>query len=140
MTSRDMPPGIKALFSEAEIAEIEARPVQLSTKRSRDAIDLAAAWAHQVEKIGDERELAGSLLLRDFLQEALDGLRPPLRERLTDWVAGVDDRYRALTVDDPAGRMALVAAVDPTGRGWWWRRLPDTGPIAEDLARHDSNL
>jgi hypothetical protein len=32
--------------------------------------------------------------------------------------------------------MSRVAGVEPSGRGWWWRRVPETGPIAEDLARY----
>jgi hypothetical protein len=32
--------------------------------------------------------------------------------------------------------MATIAEVDLTGRPWWWRRVPDSGPITEDLARY----
>jgi hypothetical protein len=31
--------------------------------------------------------------------------------------------------------MAKIADVDLAGRPWWWRRVPVSGPITEDLAR-----
>jgi hypothetical protein len=46
-------------------------------------------------------------------------------------VAEADARFRSYTVDDTAGRLAKVAHVGPASRGWWWRRVPDSGPIAE---------
>jgi hypothetical protein len=69
-------------------------------------------------------------------RQALDALSPPTRSKLAGWVEAADDRFRGYTIDDPAGRMGKVAEVDPTGRGWWWRRVPDSGPIVEDLARY----
>jgi hypothetical protein len=74
--------------------------------------------------------------MRDFLQDAPDQLPASLRKRLQTWVAESDERFRSYTVDDPAGRMATIAEVDLTGRPWWWRRVPDSGPITEDLARY----
>jgi hypothetical protein len=38
-------------------------------------------------------------------------------------------------VDDPRMRMAEIADVDLTGGPWWWLRIPDSGPVAEDLSK-----
>jgi hypothetical protein len=143
------PGEVRALFSDAEADEIAARPVVLGESTERDAIDLAVAWAAHVRKIDDDRALpwsdrsvwtehdfAAALHMRDFVQTALDRLPPTLRERMQQVVAGTDEQFRSYTVDDPRGRMATVAGVDLAGRGWWWRRVPGTGPIAEDLARY----
>jgi hypothetical protein len=86
--------------------------------------------------VWNEHDLAGTLFARDFVQDALDQLPPSLRERMARWVAESDERFRSYTVDDPAGRMAKVARIDLAGRPWWWRRVPDSGPITEDLARY----
>jgi hypothetical protein len=150
VTVRHIPPEIRSLFSDAEIAEIAARSVRLTEQREIDAIELATGWANSVQKIDldralpwsdrtvwNEHDLAGTLFTRDRLQQALERLPAPLRDRLTGWVAGVDERFRSYTVDDPAGRMAKLAEVDLTGRPWWWRRVPDSGPIVEDLIRYD---
>jgi len=146
---REIPPDLRALLSDADLAEIRAHPIVLGTDPERDAIDMAVAWAKHVAKIDadralawtdhsvwNEHDLAGSLFQRDFLERAMGQLPTALREKLAVWVAGVDGRFRSFTVDDPDGKMARIADVDLTGRPWWWRRVPDSGPIVEDLARY----
>jgi hypothetical protein len=146
---RIIPPEIRSLFSEADIAEIEANPVILGEDTERDAIDLVLGWKRHVQKIDSDRSLPGSdrsvwteydlaaaLFLRDFLQLALDRLNPSVKARLETHVAAIDDQFRSYTVDDPQGRMAAVAHVDLTGKPWWWHRVPESGPIVEDLARY----
>jgi hypothetical protein len=146
---RAIPTALRSTFSDAEIAEIEAHKIHLGGDTDADAIELAISWDAHVEKIDNDRvlpwsdrtvwnehDLAGALFMRDFLQDALDQLPATLRERLQTWVAESDARFRSYTVDDPAGRMAKIAEVDLTGRPWWWRRVPDSGPITEDLARY----
>jgi hypothetical protein len=145
---RVIPEELRSLFDENEIAEIAATPITVGTTE-RDAVDLALAWADSVRKIDldrslpstdrsvwTEHDLAGTLFLRDHLQRALAQLRPELRERMDRYVSVADDRFRACTVDDPAHKMAVVAGVDLAGRPWWWFRVPDSGPITEDLARY----
>ncbi|HEX5203379.1 MAG TPA: hypothetical protein VFW27_25895 [Actinoplanes sp.] len=146
---RAIPSDLVSLFDAAEIAEIESRTVPLSGDRTADALELAAGWAGRVDKLDrdralpwsdrtvwNEHDLAGSLFVRDFLQQALNGLPETTRRKLAEWVGAADQRFRGFTVDDPAGRMSRVAEVDLGGRGWWWRRVPDSGPIVEDLARY----
>jgi hypothetical protein len=149
VTVRNIPPEIRSLFTDAEIAEIAAHAVPFTDERKLDAIDLSIAWESRVRKIDldrtlpwsdrsvwNEHDLAGTLFIRDFLQDALDQLPPSLRERLERWVEEADDRFRSYTVDDPAGRMAVIADVDLTERPWWWHRVPASGPIVEDLTRY----
>jgi hypothetical protein len=150
---RIIPPEIRSLFSEAELAEIAERPVILGENTERDAIDLAIGWQKHVQKIDADRDrpwsdrsvwtehdLAAALFLRDFLQLGLDRLSPSVRDRLGRHVAATDAQFRSYTVDDPDSPIALVAHVDLSAKPWWWRRVPVSGPIAEDLARYGSNL
>jgi hypothetical protein len=122
---------------------------QLGGNTERDSIDLAVARADSVRKIDldralpysdrsvwTEHDLAGTLFLRDHLHRALSQLRPPLLERMERHVAAADGRFRSCTVDDPEQRMAKVADVDMTDLPWWWFRVPDSGPIAEELSRY----
>lgn len=141
---------IRALFGDAELAEIAACPVRVSQERMLDAVELAAGWAGRVEKIDrdralpwtdhtvwNEHDLVGSLFIRDFLQQALDALPAPLRERLASGsVDAADERFRSYTVADPDGRLGRVAGIESAGRGWWWRRVPESGPVVQDLARY----
>jgi hypothetical protein len=149
MTARDreIPPEIRSLFDDAEIDDIAAHPVILGESTERDAIDLAISWAAHVGKIDADRalpwsdrsvwtehDLAAALHMRDFVQMALDRLPPALQKRMQLVVSPVDAQFRSYTVEDPRKRMAVIAGVDLAGRGWWWRRVPETGPIAQDLA------
>ena len=149
MPNRIIPPQIRAMFDDDEIAEIGTHPIVLGESTEGDAIDMAMAWAAHVQKIDADRvlpwedhsvwtehDLAAALYIRDFLQLALDRLSPSLRDRLQQYVTTIDEHFQSYTVDDPAGRMAKVADVDLTGRPWWWRRVPDSGPIVQDLANY----
>ena len=137
------------MFGPDELTEIAARAIPFGNDQVVDALQFAAGWATRVAKfdadralawtdrtVWNEHDLAGSLHQRDFLERSMAQLPTPLRERLTAWVAEVDERFRSYTVDDPDGKMAKIAEVDLTGRPWWWRRVPDSGPIVEDLARY----
>ncbi|MCU7730150.1 hypothetical protein ODJ79_41090 [Actinoplanes sp. KI2] len=145
---REIPPNLRGLLSEADLAEIAAHPITLGEGTERDAVDLVVGWAKHVEKIDTDRalpwedhsvfnehDLAAALHIRDFLERALGELNASVRERLAVWVAVVDEHFRSFTVDDPDRRMGAVADVDLTCRPWWWRRVPIDGPIAEDLTR-----
>ncbi|WP_328385566.1 hypothetical protein OHS81_16820 [Streptomyces sp. NBC_00400] len=136
------------MFNETEVSEIGEASVTLGATR-RDPIDLAIAWENGVKKINSDRslpssdrsvwsehDLAGTLFLRDHLERALQKLRPSLREKMERYVAEADGLFRSYTVDDPEHRMLRVAEVDAQGRKWWWSRVPDSGPIAEDLSRY----
>ncbi|WP_203725256.1 hypothetical protein [Paractinoplanes durhamensis] len=137
------------MFDAAETAEIEARPVAMGPANTVDALELAAGWAGRVEKfdrdralpwsdrtVWNEHDLAGALFLRDFLQQALDGLPQPIRQKLAQFVEAADSTFRGYTIDDPDGKMAKIADVDPNGRPWWWRRVPVDGPIVQDLTNY----
>jgi hypothetical protein len=74
--------------------------------------------------------------MRDFVENALSKLRPELVDKVRDYVATTDDRFRSFTSDDSGERMAKIAHVDLDGRSWWWFRVPTSGPIVHDLARY----
>jgi hypothetical protein len=142
----ELPGEVRELFSDAELAEIAAGA---PGPDKPDAVALAVAWANQVRKIDSDRslpwsdrsvwtehDLAGALFQRDFVEDALNQLRPELARRLRAYVTVADERFRSFTGTDSGERMGRIARVDPTGRGWWWFRVPVDGPIAQDLARY----
>jgi hypothetical protein len=145
----EVPAEIRAVLSDAEIAEVAAHPVTVAAGTESNAIELAVAWDRHVRKIDSDRalprtdrqawtehDLAGALFLRDRVEHAVDALPAPLALTLRGYLDPADERFRSCTVDDSGERMARVAVVDVTGRAWWWFRVPDSGPIAEDLAQY----
>jgi hypothetical protein len=146
---REIPAEIRSMLSDEEIDEIAAEPLVLADGTESDAIDLAVAWNLHVQKIDQDRalpwsdrsvwtehDLAGALFLRDRVENVLKKLSSTLAAKLRPYVDAADDRFRSFTVDDSGERMAKIAVVDLTGRSWWWFRVPDSGPIAQDLARY----
>jgi hypothetical protein len=139
---------LRSALGDVDVAEIERHTIKLATDENRDALRMAAAWEAHVNKIDNDRalpwsdrsvwnefDLVAALILRDYFQEAVDTLPSRLRERVLALVAPVDDRFRGFTVPDSGKRIAKIGEIDMTGRGWWWFRVPDSGPITEDLAR-----
>ena len=148
MAHNGVPPEVLAMFSDEELAEIAERKPQPGEDKP-DAIDYARAWELHVEKIDNDRTLpwtdhsvwtehdfAGALFQRDFLDTALSRLDPRAVSKLQPYVEEADTRFRSFTKPDSGDRMARVAGVGASGRGWWWYRVPSSGPIAEDLDRY----
>jgi hypothetical protein len=144
----EIPAEVRPMFSDDELAEIAANKPMPGADQP-DAIGLAVAWARHVEKIDNDRalpwsdrsvwnehDLAGTMFMRDFVEESFRGLRPELAEKLRRYVAVTDERFRSFTVEDSGERMAKIASVDISGKSWWWYRVPDSGPIVEDLSRY----
>lgn len=137
------------LFSTANLEVIRSHPV-LFGGAERDVIQLRDAWAAHVRKIDadralpyedhtvwNEHDLCAALIIRDCLQLAIDGLPAEVASKATEYAATVDESFRSYTVADSGRRMAAVAEMGLRDRGWWWFRVPDSGPIVQDLARWD---
>jgi len=54
---REIPPDLRALLSDADLAEIGSRPITLGESTERDAVDMTVAWAKHVAKIDADRSL-----------------------------------------------------------------------------------
>lgn len=150
MTRPEIPLEIRSLLTDDEISEIDERAIEFAHGR-RDAIRLAIAWNAHVEKIDEDRalpwsdhsvwnehDLAAAMFMRDFVEDALDPLSSSLRAKLRSYVDAVDEVFRSYTIDDSGERMAGIATVDVTDRGWWWFRVPASGPVAQDIAGYEA--
>ncbi|QYN18948.1 hypothetical protein [Amycolatopsis sp. DSM 110486] len=140
---------VRALFTDEELAEIAENKPEPGDNGKPDAIGLSRAWPLHVEKLDRDRglphadrsvwtehDLAGALFMRDFVEDALRRLRPGLADKVRRYVTAGDDLFRSFTIDDPGDRIAKIARIDLAGRGWWWFRVPTSGPIVQDLAEY----
>jgi len=139
-----LPADVEEVLTDAELAEIAA-----AARRHDDALAYSRAWELHVEKIDDDRslpwedrtvwtehDLVAAMFIRDFVEDALGLLRPELAAKVMPWVERTDDRFRSYTAEDSGERVAKVAQIDTAGRGWWWFRVPTSGPIVQDLANY----
>jgi hypothetical protein len=109
-----------------------------------DALDLLGEWIdgnaaflHDAslrpsQRTGNEfgfNDLCSYLGRRDVLERVLDRLPDITRSRLQPLVDTADAKYKSWT---ESGAPLLTTFADC---GWWWRRRPNAGPVAEELDR-----
>lgn len=145
MTTAALRAEFAAHFSCAELLELESCSYPLPD-RALTTLDLIMAWARHVRKIdadrvksGDDRDvwvahdLVAAMFLRDFLENCLQRLSPTLAGKSLGEVKKIDDQFLLMTQDDEDGLVERVAGETLTGKPWWWNRIPNFGPLLEDL-------
>jgi hypothetical protein len=97
-----------------------------------------AALASSVERYPlTVDDYTNDLCSRDGLALVLDGCPEPLRAKLAALVEEADRAFRAGTLEDAEGRLARYFRIGPES-GWWWSRVPASGPLATYLGRAPS--
>jgi hypothetical protein len=95
-------------------------------KLGRDALgeaDAPAAWTVW--------DLIGAYFLRDAIEEALAEHRREGDDLQLPTVAIADEFLREFSVEDIKEELSRLEPCDRV-RGWWWRRIPKSGPIAAE--------
>jgi hypothetical protein len=77
-------------------------------------------------------DYTNDLIARDGLERTLAECQQPLRTKLLSWIEVADQEFIANTQDDVDGALGRFSDVDESS-GWWWKRRPATGPLAEFL-------
>jgi hypothetical protein len=77
-------------------------------------------------------DYTNELMARDGLEWALGACPQPLRVKLLSWIETADRAFVAGTQDDNDSVLGRFFRVDETS-GWWWKRVPKAGPLAESL-------
>jgi BMFP domain-containing protein YqiC len=86
-------------------------------------------------KIWGAYDLVGTLFNRDKVEAMLARLPEALADKVRGVVDEFDEEYRAITVDDDRGEIVEIGDVSRDRDGWWWHRIPDRGPVREELDR-----
>ncbi|WP_280319516.1 hypothetical protein [Nocardia wallacei] len=137
---------IRAEFDDGEVAELESCRHQVNEWRSFGVLDLLVSWALHVEKIDSDRfkspadrgvwggyDLVAAFSVRDFLAGCIEQLGNPLKDKVIRLAERYDTRLRSITIDDEKQVLRRYVEVDLTAAPWWWRRIPDSGPLLEEL-------
>jgi hypothetical protein len=144
----EYPYGVSEGLSGDDRARLESTEVALGYGHTRTAADLIVGYAARVNRLdaehalhpGDDRDLwnahdlVGTLIIRDMAERGLDLLDGELRSRVASAVARVDERLRSFTEPDER-RLVHRFAGEDAGHGWWWNRIPRSGPIRTELLR-----
>ncbi len=129
---------------------MRAIELQLSKDRAVTLGELLDAWSAHVRRLDDEQSLSedeksvwgaydyyAALLIRSEIHSVMAQLSADVAEAVNAEVATSDDRFRSSTEADDEGVLRnliqLVFGKHPPDDGWWWFRLPITGPARDDI-------
>jgi hypothetical protein len=151
--------GFEDYFSPAELFELQEITVSLSADRKISLIALVKGWAKHVDRLESEHastrasdagswtvwDYIATLLLRDRIAEMTALISDPLGSRIRVWVETKPDaKLYSFTQTDDSGIFARfaseVAEEDLFSKGWWWSRVPVSGPVHEDLEEWAQNI
>jgi hypothetical protein len=91
--------------------------------------DLSASVDQYVSTVYDyTNDLTG----RDALELVLAECQEPLRTKLRLFIEEADGQFLARTREDAGRSLERYFRIDESS-GWWWKRRPATGPLAEYL-------
>ena len=101
----------------------------LTWPRNTDAVAEVADYELTID------DFTNDLTGRDGLELLLDWASPPLAADLRLRVDAVDVQYREGTVEDGGEALGRYFRVDASS-GWWWRRKPAAGQLADYISAH----
>lgn len=91
----------------------------------RSSLDDPATWGGH--------DYIGALHWRSHVAAALQQAPADVRDLMLERVASVDEAFMSFTEPDSQYLVSRFANEQPPGSGWWWHRLPRTGPAREEM-------
>jgi len=137
----------------AEVDQLDRTVVSVTLARSLGLVALLLGWYEHVTRMEKELDLPDSdrsvwgahdLIaadsLRDFIARGLESI--PERGSRNYLVAldEADSRFLSYTEVDELGALLRLDGGAPKVRGWWWTRIPRSGPIRRDLDRFSASF
>jgi hypothetical protein len=133
-------------LSADDVSHLREVDVQVADQRSLSLVDLLLGWKQHVEKLESDLPLPSSdrsvwgahdviaaVSLRSFVQEGLADLESEIRQRVEQFVSGVDETFLSYTEVDELGLLEMIDGRSNPDRDWWWRRIPKVGPAREEI-------
>lgn len=117
-------------------------------------VESAAGWAGHIEKLESElhatpashprswgfHDYIATLLIRDEVEKLLPSVPAFARDRVLNFIHDYDSKLTSFTDED---REELFIRFTRSGGGlaeeefmasqWWWHRIPQSGPVTEEL-------
>ena len=150
--------GFDEEFTPAESLRLKEIMIPFGTDRKISLITLIKGWVKHVERLESEHsskhasdpetwtawDYIATLLLRDHIEEAIASVSDPLGSKIRVWIKMVDAELCSFTQTDDSGIFARFASEAATedlfSKGWWWSRVPVSGPVREELKEWAQNM
>lgn len=123
---------------------LEKIGVPLSAQTTTSLASLINSWKAHVSRLVDEstdndveepwgaHDLLAALYLRDFIANSTASIPAMEREESIRRLESTDREFESFTEGDQ--RSLVVKFSEESGRvGWWWTRLPQSGPVRREL-------
>lgn len=134
-----------------EHPDSEGTRIDIGFGRLKSLEDLVDGWDRHVRRLVAEGPLrmsddspervlwgvhdyAAALHLRDFVDIASQKTGE-VPGGLGNRLAAADNNFRTFTRKDLAGWLPRAIPEAASRSGWWWRRIPNHGPVADELRR-----
>jgi hypothetical protein len=78
-------------------------------------------------------DLVAALYIRDFLADWISRLSAELHYKVITAIRPYDEKFLELTQPDGEHLVARAAALSLEDKPWWWHRIPDSGPVLDEL-------
>ncbi|WKX73554.1 hypothetical protein [Streptomyces sp. XD-27] len=137
---------LSRFLGSSEISKLQQISVRVSASREIDLCDLVAGWYQHLKKMESDLPLSDSdrtvwgaydllaaLSLRDFVARGLGKLDPDCSTAAAAAVRDVDEKFLSYTEQDDCQRIKKLDDSIGEGRGWWWKRIPVSGPIRREI-------
>jgi hypothetical protein len=95
-----------------------------------DALDPPA-----IDKSWGMHDLVAALYIRDAVERSLTAVFDEEHQRVPFALESADELFRTFTFEDVRIPDLIRKIEDESTehRGWWWLRVPESGPVFEDL-------
>ncbi|MFD7922187.1 hypothetical protein ACFV3R_23555 [Streptomyces sp. NPDC059740] len=136
-----------------EADQLDRTVVSVAPARSLGLVALLLGWYEHVTRM--ERELglpdsdrsvwgAHDLIaadsLRDFIARGLESIPEGESRNFLIALNEADSRFLSYTEVDELGVLLRLYGDESKVRGWWWKRIPRSGPIRRDLDRFSASF
>lgn len=123
--------------------------IQLSPDQPASLRSLVDGWAQHVKRLYAERDYdldgdpdcwgahdyAGALYLRDTVAFGLEQTPLEIADIAQSSIASTDKLFLSYTEPDGAGMIDRFERAEHHDSAWWWKRIPKTGPVRQELIR-----
>ena len=80
-------------------------------------------------------DLVGMMYLRDAIESGLNQLKEPSENVQIASPTVVDEFFRIFSTEWPELQIiSLLGMSEQVGTGWWWRMVPERGPVLQELS------
>lgn len=137
----------------AEADQLERIAVSVAPARSLGLVTLLLGWYEHVARMERELDLPDSdrsawgahdLIaadsLRDFIARGLEMIPERESRKFSTALSEVDSRFLSYTEVDELDILPRLDGDEARPRGWWWGRIPCSGPIRRDLDRFSASF